>query len=102
MEPEHGVVINVPLEIRESDDGEHLVGTVHPRGQGRNGKTRTLRESMSLTWPAEGIPVRTTHLKGEVGASGSYSSSWWGNQNPPQGHRGNQVGVSGGEEIPFR
>ena len=66
MEPEHGVVINVPLEIRESDDGEHLVGTVIQEGRVGTAR-RELFVNQSLTWPAEGIPVRTTHLKGEVG-----------------------------------
>ena len=66
MKPEHGVVINAPLEIRESDEGEHLVGTVIQ--EGRSGtERRELFTPQSLTWPAEGIPLRTTHLQGEVG-----------------------------------
>ena len=66
MDPEHGVVHNVPLEIRESDEGEHLVGVVVQ--EGRAGTARQeLFAPQSLIWPAEGIPVRTTHLQGEVG-----------------------------------
>ena len=66
MTPEHGVVIGVPLELRESDQGEHLVGTVIQ--EGRAGTVRKeLFAPQSLTWPAEGIPVRTEHLRGEVG-----------------------------------
>lgn len=66
MKPEHGVVTTVPLELRElDDDGEHLVGTVIQ--EGRSGtERRELFAPQSLTWPAEGIPLRTTHLQGEV------------------------------------
>ena len=66
MDPEHGVVIGVPLELRESDEGEHLVGVVVQ--EGRAGSARSeLFTPQSLTWPAEGIPVRSEHLVGEVG-----------------------------------
>ena len=65
MDPEHGVVHNVELEIRESDAGEHLVGTIIQ--EGRSGSVRReLFTPQSLTWPAEGIPVRTEHLRGEA------------------------------------
>ena len=67
MDPEHGVVTGVPIEIRESDEGEHLVGVVVQEGQSRNCTQRTLFTPQSLTWPAEGIPVRTEHLQGEAG-----------------------------------
>ena len=66
MEPEHGVVINVPLEIRESDAGEHLVGVVVQEGRAGS-ERREIFTPQSLTWPAEGIPIRATHLQGEVG-----------------------------------
>ena len=66
MDPEHGVVHNVELEIRESDEGEHLNGVVVQ--EGRVGTARKeLFVNNSLTWPAEGIPIRATHLQGEVG-----------------------------------
>ena len=66
MDPEHGVVIGVPLELRESDDGEHLVGVVVQEGRAGTAR-KELFTPQSLTWPAEGIPVRSEHLKGEVG-----------------------------------
>ena len=66
MDPEHGVVHNVPLELRESDEGEHLIGTVIQ--EGRAGTVRKeLFAPQSLSWPAEGVPIRTEHLKGEAG-----------------------------------
>ena len=65
MDAEHGVVHNVPLELRESDEGEHLTGTVVQ--EGRAGSVRLeVFSPQSLTWPAEGIPVRTEHLRGEA------------------------------------
>ena len=33
MDAEHGVVTGVPLELRESDDGEHLTGTILQEGR---------------------------------------------------------------------
>ena len=66
MEPEHGVVINVPLEIRESDDGAHLNGIIVQEGRAGTAR-KELFTPGSLVWPAEGIPIRDTHLKGEVG-----------------------------------
>ena len=66
MKPEHGVVINAPLEIRESDEGEHLNGIVIQEGRAGT-ERKELFTPQSLTWPAEGIPLRTTHLQGEVG-----------------------------------
>ena len=66
MDPEHGVVHNVELELRSSDEGEHLNGVVI-----QEGRAGTVRKEIfspnSLTWPAEGIAVRAEHLKGEVG-----------------------------------
>ena len=66
MDPEHGVVHNVELELRESDEGEHLNGVIV-----QEGRAGTVRKEIfspnSLTWPAEGIAVRAEHLKGEVG-----------------------------------
>ena len=65
MDPEHGVVIGVPLELRESDEGEHLTGTILQ--EGRAGTVRKeLFTLQSLTWPAEGVPLRTEHLQAEV------------------------------------
>ena len=65
MDAEHGVVTGVPLELRESDSGEHLTGTILQ--EGRSGSVRReLFTPQSLTWPAEGIPVRTEHLRGEA------------------------------------
>ena len=66
MDAEHGVVTGVPLELRESDEGEHLVGTVLQEGRAGTAR-KELFTPQSLTWPAEGIPVRAEHLKGEVG-----------------------------------
>ena len=66
MEPEHGVVHIIPLEIRESDDGEHLVGVVVQEGRAGTAR-KELFTPQSLTWPSEGIPVRTEHLQGEAG-----------------------------------
>ena len=66
MEPEHGVVHNVPLEIRESDDGEHLNGVIVQEGRAGTAR-KELFTPGSLVWPAEGVPIRETHLKGEVG-----------------------------------
>ena len=66
MEPEHGVANTIPLEIRESDDGEHLVGVVVQEGRAGTAR-KELFTPQSLTWPAEGIPVRTEHLQGEAG-----------------------------------
>ena len=66
MDPEHGVVTGVPLEIRESDEGEYLTGTVVQEGRAGTAR-KELFTPQSLTWPAEGIPIRSTHLKGEVG-----------------------------------
>ena len=66
MDAEHGVVTGVPLEIRESDEGEHLTGVVVQ--EGRAGTVRKeIFSPQSLTWPSEGVPIRTEHLKGEVG-----------------------------------
>ena len=39
MNPEHGVVNTIPLELRESDGGEHLMGVVVQ--EGRAGSVRT-------------------------------------------------------------
>ena len=66
MTPEHGVVTGVPLELRESDEGEHLVGVVLQEGRAGTAR-KELFTPQSLTWPAEGIPIRSEHLKGEVG-----------------------------------
>ena len=66
MKPEHGVVVGVPLELRESDEGEHLTGVVVQEGRAGTAR-KELFTPQSLTWPAEGIPVRAEHLKGEVG-----------------------------------
>ena len=66
MDPEHGVVTGVPIEIRESDEGEHLVGVVVQEGRAGTAR-KELFTPQSLTWPAEGIPVRTEHLQGEAG-----------------------------------
>ena len=68
MDPEHGVVNTVPLEIRESDEGEHLVGVVVQEGRAGTAR-KELFTPGSLVWPAEGIPIRDTHLVGEVGRS---------------------------------
>ena len=66
MQPEHGVVTTVPLELREmGDDGEHLSGIVVQEGRSAR-ERKELFAPQSLTWPAEGIPIRTTHLQGEV------------------------------------
>ena len=66
MDAEHGVVVGVPLELRESDEGEHLVGVVVQ--EGRAGTVRKeIFSPQSLSWPAEGVPIRTEHLQGEVG-----------------------------------
>lgn len=66
MHPEHGVVVGVQLEIRASDEGEHLNGVILQ--EGRAGTSRKeLFTPQSLSWPAEGVPLRTTHLQGEVG-----------------------------------
>ena len=66
MDPESGVVHNAPLEIRETDDGEYLNGIIV-----QEGRAGTVRKELfspgSLVWPSEGIPIRTTHLQGEVG-----------------------------------
>ena len=66
MDPEQGVVINAPLEIRESDEGEHLTGVVVQEGRAGTAR-KELFTPQSLTWPSEGIPIRAEHLKGEVG-----------------------------------
>ena len=65
MDAEHGVVTGVPLELRESDEGEHLVGVVLQEGRAGTVR-REIFSPGSLVWPAEGIPVRETHLQGEV------------------------------------
>ena len=66
MDAEHGVVTGVPLELRASDEGEHLVGVVVQEGRAGTAR-KELFTPNSLLWPAEGIPVRAEHLKGEVG-----------------------------------
>ena len=66
MNAEHGVQINVPIEIRASDDGEHLNGVILQEGR-VGSERRELFVNQSLQWPSEGIPIRTTHLQGEVG-----------------------------------
>ena len=66
MDPEHGVITGVTLEIRESDEGVHLTGTILQEGRAGTAR-KELFTPQSLTWPAEGIPVRAEHLKGEVG-----------------------------------
>ena len=66
MDAEHGVVTGVPLELRESDDGEHLTGTILQEGRAGSVR-REIFSPQSCTWPAEGLPIRTEHLKGEVG-----------------------------------
>ena len=66
MDPEHGVVHPLPVEIRSSDEGELLTGIVVQ--EGRSGSERQeLFAPQSLMWPAEGVPIRATHLQGEVG-----------------------------------
>ena len=66
MNAEHGKLINVPIEIRASDDGEHLNGVIVQ--EGRVGSVRKeIFSPNSLTWPSEGIPLRAVHLQGEVG-----------------------------------
>ena len=65
MDPEHGVVHNVELEIRSSDEGEHLNGVVIQEGRAGSVR-REIFSPNSLSWPAEGIPVRTEHLRGEA------------------------------------
>ena len=62
MQPER---IAAPVEIRASDDGPRLYATII--AEGRAALTR--REVFApgaVTWPADGIAIRTVHLGPEV------------------------------------
>ena len=56
----------IPVELREADGAQWLSGVVLQ--EGRAGTTRKeLFAPQSVTWPAEGITVRTVHLQDDVG-----------------------------------
>ena len=57
---------SIPVEIRDADGAQWLSGVV--LAEGRAGSTRSeLFAPGAARWAAEGIAVRTEHLRGDVG-----------------------------------
>ena len=64
MTEQHATAI--PVELRAADGAQWLSGVVLQ--EGRMGTSRKeLFAPLSVTWPAEGITVRTAHLQDDVG-----------------------------------
>ena len=55
------MIHNAPVEIRESDDGPRLVGTILQEGRAARGGRAELFAPGSVTWPTDGIEIRTRH-----------------------------------------
>ena len=56
----------IPVEIRDTDGAQWLSGVI--LAEGRAGSTRQeLFAPGAAQWPAEGVVLRTEHLRGEVG-----------------------------------
>ena len=55
------MIHNTPVEIRETDDGPRLIATVIQEGRAAAGGRAELFAPGSVTWPADGIEIRTRH-----------------------------------------
>lgn len=54
--------LHARCEIRETDDGPRLVGTIVQEGRAARGGRAEVFAPGSVTWPSEGIEIRTRHL----------------------------------------
>ena len=53
--------INVPVEVREAEDGPRLHGTIIAEGRAASGGRRELFAPGAVTWPEPGIAIRLAH-----------------------------------------